>query len=424
MDSTSVPQYIPPADEVAGKASPAGHHEPEEAQPVEVAGYVYMGDASTLTPCSLGEHPKPIAGPNVALYLFGHVRDAETKDVVAVDVRVRQGDYRRVLTMPVSVIRATQAADPWHKHTGLSLTPAQARGASTWLSAAIATNVGRRTRFEVQRPTWTGDRLQLPSSYAKSGCTEERARECWRRAIGIARDYPKLAFTFGAYVASPLLERLGLPGGGVNLLDDSTTGKTTSGRGGSAIWGKPSPVGNDPSWHGTLGSKTDELAESGGMPLFWDDANNTAESEVTLGKLVMQIAQGIEKGRLNQHAEQRDKRTWRLIVVSTSETSLLTKGTVGAAARWVEVHGPFMPDKKTAEEVDALTREAYGWPGRLLTAEDWKLPELPALRDWVGGCKSHREARSGLRRWVRRAGAGIRRRGVCTGNSRDWTERA
>jgi hypothetical protein len=83
-----------------------------------------------------------------------------------------------------------------------------------------------------------------------------------------------------------------------------------------------------------------------------------------------------------------------------------------------------MPDKKTAEEVDALTREAYGWPGRLLTAEDWKLPELPALRDWVGGCKSHREARSGLRRWVRRAGAGIRRRGVCTGNSRDWTERA
>jgi hypothetical protein len=376
--SPSNPQPDPTTSAVGSAASA----DPDEYEAVDGYTYTYGDDESTPTLCSLTDDPKPVSGKGVALFLLAHVRDAETKDVVAVDVRVRQGDYRRTRTMPASVVRAGQAADPWHKHTGLSLTPTQARGASTWLSAAIAADVPReRTRFEVQRPTWTGDRLQLPSSmHWTAGCSETRARECWRWVIEIGRRYPKLAITLGAYVASPLLERWGLAGGGLNLLDDSSTGKTTSARAGSAIFNKPS-AGNDPSWLGTFNSKTAELADSGGMPLFWDDANNTAESEVTLAKLVMAVAQGREKGRLNQHSEQHDKRCWRLVVVSTSENSLLTKGTVGAAARWVEIHGQFLPDAKTAESMDALTREAYGYPGKWLTENNWKLPELPVLGD-------------------------------------------
>ena len=93
----------------------------------------------------------------------------------------------------------------------------------------------------------------------------------------------------------------------------------------------------------------------------------------------MLVANGRDKARGTRDGGLAESDTWCSVLLSTGERSMLDMARVGAAARVVELHAPFTPDAETADRLLALAQEAYGWPGRWLTAA-WPLPTLPDLK--------------------------------------------
>ncbi len=146
----------------------------------------------------------------------------------------------------------------------------------------------------------------------------------WKRLIAApAIGNSRLVLAIAAAFAPPLLQPIGLEGGGLHFRGVSSIGKTTVLHAAGSVWGGGGMSGYATSWR-----STDNAMEN--IALLHCDClltlDELGESEASAaGNSAYMLANGVSKSRSNSRIELRPVSSWRLLMISTGEISLAEK---------------------------------------------------------------------------------------------------
>ncbi|MFC8962660.1 DUF927 domain-containing protein [Bacillus subtilis] len=163
----------------------------------------------------------------------------------------------------------------------------------------------------------------------------------------------------------------------VHLVGSSTTGKTTAGMLGVSLAGSPSPnEGLLQTYNGTKNAMARKLANNHGVLTVLDEATMNLMDSQNLSSFIYELAQNSEKSRLNKDSELKETQTWNTTVVSTGESSILSKANnnEGLRVRLFE----FSVDKwtKSAENAENLKKGLLKNYGHIVPEIAKKMLEL------------------------------------------------
>jgi putative DNA primase/helicase len=112
----------------------------------------------------------------------------------------------------------------------------------------------------------------------------------------------------------------------VHLVGSTTTGKTTAGMLGVSLAGSPSPnEGLLQTYNGTKNAMARKLAGNHGVLTVLDESTMNLMDSQNLSSFVYELAQNSEKSRLNKDSELKEAQTWNTTIVSTGESSILSR---------------------------------------------------------------------------------------------------
>lgn len=141
----------------------------------------------------------------------------------------------------------------------------------------------------------------------------------------------------------------------VHIYGKSSKGKTTAGMAAISTAGNPNIVAKNTlfaDYGDTSNYLISMLAGNHGHPIAFDELSKAQATN--LSQFVYNVCNGKDKGRLKSNSEQRDTKTWSTTVISTGESSLLTRcnNNAGLLVRVLEI----CPDEITAsaEQAEAL----------------------------------------------------------------------
>ena len=145
--------------------------------------------------------------------------------------------------------------------------------------------------------------------------------EGWRGAVArpCIRN-PLLVQSVSLAFAGPLLELLGLDGGGVHLRGASSRGKSTLQRAAVSVWGSPRFLH---SWRATANGLEGVACACNGSLLALDEMGEVSGREA--GAAVYMLANGAGKARADRSGRARRAARWRVMVLSSGELSLADK---------------------------------------------------------------------------------------------------
>ncbi|MCM2972898.1 DUF927 domain-containing protein [Larsenimonas suaedae] len=150
--------------------------------------------------------------------------------------------------------------------------------------------------------------------YCKSGTLKK-----WKAEIGnFCLGNPILMLSIGAALAGPLLHHLNRQGGGFHLKGDSSTGKTTGLIAAASVWGKPERFVR--TWCATANGLEGVASQRNDTLLALDEIGEALPKE--LGNIVYSLANGVGKARATKAGMARATRQWRIMILSSGETSL------------------------------------------------------------------------------------------------------
>ena len=240
---------------------------------------------------------------------------------------------------------------------------------------------------------WDGDSFVLPDAVigpragevifqsgerAGEDHTQAGTLEQWRTEIaGRAVSNPLLMLALSGAFAGPMLARCNAEGGGLHLVGDSSTGKTTAIEAACSVWGG---ANFRRSWRATANGMEGAAASFNDCLLALDEISECNPQEV--GTIVYSLGNGVGKQRANRSGGARPITRWRCFVLSSGERSIGTTMMEGGhrikagqemrlldipAARrygaWDDLHGA----STAAAFSDAIKRAAtshYGLAGR------------------------------------------------------------
>jgi putative DNA primase/helicase len=201
----------------------------------------------------------------------------------------------------------------------------------------------------------------------------------WQERIAAyASGNGRLMFAIAAAFAPPLLELIGMEGGGIHFRGGSSAGKTTILRAAGTVWGGGGQHGFIRTWRATDNALEAVAANHNNALLLLDEIAEIDPKP--LFKAAYALANGRQKDRMQKTADLRSASTWRLLFMSTGEISIADKlsedrmrATGGQAVRIVEIaadagygmgmfqtlHG-FKEPKQLADALNAASREHYG----------------------------------------------------------------
>lgn len=169
---------------------------------------------------------------------------------------------------------------------------------------------------------------------------------------------PVLTLAIGCALAGPLLSLVGVLGGGVHLVGDSSSGKSLAQLIGSSVWGDPGVFAA--SWDMTKGGLEIEASSRNDTMLPLDEIKRADPKRVQ--EMAYSLANGQGKGTMTRDREARGKLTWRLLTLSSGERSLSEHAAIsdksahaGAELRMVDVNA----GTRTHRAFDEL----HGLPG-------------------------------------------------------------
>lgn len=152
---------------------------------------------------------------------------------------------------------------------------------------------------------------------------------------------PVLTLAIGCALAGPLLSLVGVLGGGVHLVGDSSSGKSLAQLIGSSVWGDPSIFAA--SWDMTKGGLEIEASSRNDTMLPLDEIKRADPKRVQ--EMAYSLANGQGKGTMTRDREARGKLSWRLLALSSGERSLSEHAAIsgnaahaGAELRMVDVN--------------------------------------------------------------------------------------
>ena len=222
---------------------------------------------------------------------------------------------------------------------GLTLNPS-AR-AKILLAQLLMGLVPAERRIAVRGTGWAADRpaFVMPDGSAlgpdagevvlidAGGAVLERtgALEGWQAGpASLARGNSRAALAVCVALSSPLLMPLGDAGAIVNLVGQSSTGKTNCLRVFSGVWGAPQlgGAGISRTWRATSNGLEGSFARFNGIGAGLDELKQSTPHEV--GAVAYLLAAGAGKARAGRTGEARAVRTWGLDVFSSGEVGLAT----------------------------------------------------------------------------------------------------
>lgn len=173
--------------------------------------------------------------------------------------------------------------------------------------------------------------------YNTSGTFEQWQTEVAAKCAG----NPVLTLAIGCALAGPLLSLVGVVGGGVHLVGDSSSGKSLAQLVGSSVWGDPGVFAA--SWDMSKGGLEIEAASRNDTILPLDEIKRADPKQVQA--MAYSLANGQGKGTMTREREGRPKLTWRLLALSSGERSLSEHAAIsgnaahaGAELRMVDVN--------------------------------------------------------------------------------------
>lgn len=142
----------------------------------------------------------------------------------------------------------------------------------------------------------------------------------WQAGIGaMAVGNPLLVLALAAAFAGPVLARCGAESGGIHLIGDSSTGKTTAIEAACSVWGGP---GFKRSWRTTSNGLEGAATLFNDSLLALDEISECDPKAV--GETVYMIGNGRGKQRAGRTGAARAVASWRSSVLSTGERSITT----------------------------------------------------------------------------------------------------
>ncbi len=232
--------------------------------------------------------------------------------------------------------------------------------------------------------------------YATAGTLEG-----WQQAIGArAVGNPLLCLALSAAFAGPVLGRVNGESGGIHIVGDSSTGKSTAIEAACSVWGG---AGFKRSWRATSNGMEAAASLFNDSLLALDEISECDPREV--GAIVYSLGNGKGKQRAGRTGRARSVSRWRCFVLSSGERNLRTTMSEGGhrtkagqavrlldvpAARtygaWDHLHG-FASGQQLSDVLKSGAATHYGHAGRAflerLTRDNRNLADyLERFKQW------------------------------------------
>ncbi|MDH4572511.1 DUF927 domain-containing protein [Salinicola acroporae] len=172
--------------------------------------------------------------------------------------------------------------------------------------------------------------------------SERGTLEAWQAEVAhYCQGNPVLILAVGCALAGPLLSRVGVNGGGVHLVGDSSSGKSLAQSLAASVWGNPGVFAA--SWDMSKGGIEIEASSRNDTVLILDEIKRADPKRVQ--EMAYAIANGTGKGTMTREREGRPKLYWRVLALSSGERSLSEHAAIsgnsahaGAELRMVDVN--------------------------------------------------------------------------------------
>lgn len=205
----------------------------------------------------------------------------------------------------------------------------------------------------------------------------------WRETVAAScAGNPLMLMAVSLAFAGPLLEPLGMDGGGVHLRGASSRGKSTVQRAAVSVWGSPRFLH---SWRATANGLEGVAAACNASLLALDEIGEVSGREA--GAAAYMLANGAGKARATRLGTARAAMRWRVVVLSSGEITLADKmaeaggkAAAGQAVRLLDVaadgraHGAFdtlhgaSDGAGFADRLREATAQHYGTAGPAFVA--------------------------------------------------------
>lgn len=218
----------------------------------------------------------------------------------------------------------------------------------------------------------------------------------WIEGISaMATGNPMLALPISAAFAGPLLKKVSAESGGIHLVDDSSTGKTSALEAASSVWGGQN---FKRSWRATANGLEGAAVGFNDVLLALDEISECDPREV--GAIVYSLANGKGKQRAGRTGAARPVMTWRCVVLSTGERTITTsmeeggrRPKAGQTVRILDVHCKrehgiydvlhgFASGAALSDHIKRTAKQHHGHVGRrflqMLTADTRNFAEMYA----------------------------------------------
>jgi uncharacterized protein (DUF927 family) len=150
--------------------------------------------------------------------------------------------------------------------------------------------------------------------------------EAWQSHIApLCLGNPVLILSVCCALAGPLLAKLGINGGGIHLVGDSSSGKSLAQLLAASVWGNPGTFAA--SWDVSKGGVEIEAASRNDTVLILDEIKRADPKRVQ--EMAYAIANGMGKSTMTREREGRAKLTWRVLALSSGERSLSDHAAIG-----------------------------------------------------------------------------------------------
>nr|WP_314616164.1 DUF927 domain-containing protein [uncultured Pseudomonas sp.] len=164
----------------------------------------------------------------------------------------------------------------------------------------------------------------------------------WQQQVAAkCQGNPVLTLAIGCALAGPLLSLVGVLGGGVHLVGDSSSGKSLAQLVGASVWGAPKLFAA--SWDMTKGGLEIEAATRNDTLLPLDEIKRADPKRVQ--EMAYALSNGQGKGTMDRNRQGRPKLAWCLLALSSGERSLSEHAAIagspahaGAELRMVDVN--------------------------------------------------------------------------------------
>ncbi len=352
---------------------------------------------SGLWYCPKGDDPSWLSAP---FRVLGMVRTAESAAWSLYLTFADPDGGPQALAIPYAELQG-DGANVRRQLADLGLALSTWRGAREKFSAALASVRTSRRLLRVSQTGWTanGASFALPHRTiagpdAEPVVFEGRARGAhfgeagdvagWRANVAaLAKGQDRLLLALGLALSGPLLEPLGMDGGGFHFVGGSSIGKTSAERLAGSVWGGGGALGFAQSWRATSNSLEGIAAAHNDAFLALDEIGLCEPHDLSAAAYA--LAGGEGKGRMRSDSELRNRARWRIPILSSGEVSLAAriaesssrgKARAGQAVRIIDLEadagrghglfddpGPTGNARDLADVIRDATKTHYGVAG-------------------------------------------------------------